>query len=50
MSPRPRRSLLRLATLIAVLGGALATSACNTVEGMGKDTQKAGQAIQRSAE
>lgn len=29
---------------------ALLTSACNTMEGMGKDVQKAGKSIERSAD
>ncbi|MCC5807263.1 MAG: entericidin A/B family lipoprotein [Opitutales bacterium] len=39
------RSLLVTLTLI----GALVASGCNTMEGVGKDTEAAGEAIQESA-
>lgn len=35
---------------IAMLAGALLVSACNTVEGAGKDVQSAGQAVENAAD
>ena len=32
-----------------VLGAAVVFSGCNTVEGMGKDLEKAGEAVQKSS-
>lgn len=37
-------------TIVALLALTLALSACNTFHGMGKDIEKAGEAIQRSAQ
>jgi predicted small secreted protein len=37
--------MITLAALLAVLG----LSACNTIEGMGKDISKAGDAIENTA-
>jgi predicted small secreted protein len=39
------RLMITLAALLAVLG----LSACNTIEGMGKDISKAGDAIENTA-
>ena len=39
------RLMITLAALLAVLG----LSACNTIEGMGKDISKAGDAIEKTA-
>lgn len=36
-------------TLILVVLGMLGLSACNTVQGIGKDIEKGGEAIQRTA-
>ena len=36
-------------TLIAALFAVLALSACNTIEGMGKDISKAGDKIEETA-
>ena len=36
--------------LIAALLAALALAGCNTMAGLGEDTQAAGQALERSAE
>lgn len=33
-----------------VLAASLSLAACNTIEGVGKDTQSAGEAIERAAE
>jgi predicted small secreted protein len=33
-----------------VLAGALAVSACNTVEGAGRDAQSAGKAVENAAD
>ena len=41
---------LKVSALITLLLGMLALSACHTVEGAGKDIEKAGQGIQNSAE
>lgn len=35
---------------LAVVAGALALSACNTVGGVGKDVQSAGAAVERAAD
>lgn len=41
---------LKIATVAAVAIGVLAAfSACSTVQGIGKDVEKAGEAIQKSA-
>lgn len=37
-----------LRTLLLCLGLALLVSACNTINGMGKDIEKAGEAVQKS--
>ncbi|CAN7433149.1 MAG: entericidin [Variovorax paradoxus] len=37
------------ATTALLLAAALALAACNTVKGVGKDVQRAGEAIERSA-
>lgn len=37
------------ATTVLLLAAALALAACNTVKGVGKDVQRAGEAIERSA-
>jgi predicted small secreted protein len=39
------RLIITVASLLAVLG----LSACNTIEGMGKDISKAGDAIENTA-
>ena len=41
---------LKASILVTFLLGMLALSACHTVEGAGKDIEKAGQGIQNSAE
>ena len=35
--------------MFAVMGALLTMSSCNTVEGIGKDTEKAGQAVKDAA-
>ncbi len=42
-----QKSLSRL--LLAALSAAFALSACNTVEGVGKDMEKAGEEVQEEA-
>ena len=37
-------------TLLLALACAFALSACNTVEGLGKDIKKGGEAIEKAAE
>ncbi|GHC99721.1 hypothetical protein GCM10007320_56580 [Pseudorhodoferax aquiterrae] len=37
------------ATTALLLAAAIALAACNTVKGVGKDVQRAGEAIERSA-
>ncbi|MFT3717960.1 entericidin A/B family lipoprotein [Pseudorhodoferax sp.] len=37
-------------TTTALLAAALLLAGCNTVKGVGKDVQKAGQAIERAAQ
>ena len=36
-------------TLIALLAAAWALAACNTIEGMGKDIQRAGEKIEEAS-
>ncbi|WP_336959278.1 entericidin A/B family lipoprotein [Sphingobium aquiterrae] len=38
-----------IAAAMLLLSGALALSACNTVEGAGKDVQSAGKAVEKAA-
>jgi predicted small secreted protein len=38
----------KIATVAAVVAG-LALSACNTVEGVGKDVKSAGEAVEKTA-
>lgn len=45
-----KRTKLHIFALISLLLGALAMSGCNTVEGAGKDIEKAGDKIQDSAD
>jgi predicted small secreted protein len=40
----------KLAALLALVGLGFALSACNTIEGAGKDIKAAGGAIEKSAE
>jgi len=40
----------KLAALLALVGLGVAVSACNTIEGAGKDIKAAGGAIEKSAE
>jgi predicted small secreted protein len=50
-SPSPsRRALHALALVGTALAFSAVVSACNTVEGVGKDTRDAGRAIERSAQ
>jgi predicted small secreted protein len=42
--------LTRLAALLALAGVIFAATACNTIEGAGKDIKAAGGAIEKSAE
>lgn len=44
---RPVRNLL---VLLLVSAFALASTACNTMSGLGKDTQRAGEKIEKEAE
>ncbi len=41
---------MKLYSMIVLAVSVLSLSACNTIEGMGKDIQAGGQAIERSAE
>ena len=41
---------MKIKALIAALVGAFVLSACNTMEGVGKDTQAAGKKIEKEAE
>lgn len=43
-------SFLRIFTLTMVTGCLLSLAGCNTVEGMGKDIQKAGEKIEDAAD
>ena len=40
---------MRKLIVLGVIAAALTTAACNTVEGVGKDTQAAGQAVNSAA-
>ena len=42
--------MLRTLVVLIAAAAALATAACNTVEGAGKDVSSAGQAVERTAE
>lgn len=45
------KSITRAISAILLLGSlVLALGACNTLKGVGKDTEKAGEAIQRGAD
>lgn len=41
--------LKKLLTVLAALATVLALGACNTVQGLGKDIEKSGEALQRAA-
>jgi predicted small secreted protein len=41
---------MRKVILLAVLAASLASTACNTVSGAGKDVESAGQAVTNTAE
>lgn len=40
---------MRKLIVLAVAAAALTTAACNTVQGMGRDTQAAGEAVEDAA-
>ena len=40
---------MRKLIILAVAAAALATGACNTIQGVGRDTQAAGQAVEDAA-
>ena len=40
----------RIAAVAVLLGFIVGTAGCNTVEGVGQDVQKGGQAIERAAD
>lgn len=44
-----KRMFVTLLTMLAVVGAAATVTGCNTVEGAGKDIQKAGSEIQSEA-
>ena len=37
-------------TILCILAAALALSACNTIEGMGKDIKAGGEKVEKSAD
>ena len=39
----------KIVSLLAIVTSALALSACNTVQGVGRDIERGGQAIERAA-
>jgi predicted small secreted protein len=41
---------MKRVTLLTLLAALTALSACNTMEGLGQDTQKAGQNLEKSAD
>jgi predicted small secreted protein len=40
---------MNLQSLVALLAAALLATACNTIEGVGKDIQKAGEKIEEAS-
>ena len=40
---------MRKLIVLGVIAAALTTAACNTIQGVGKDTQAAGQAVEDAA-
>ncbi len=44
------KTLARISWLLLVLIAAVSLSACNTVQGMGKDIKKAGEKIEETAD
>lgn len=40
---------MRKLIALTIVAAALATSACNTVQGLGRDTQAAGSAVEEAA-
>jgi len=48
-APRQLEVFMRKILSLAVVAGALAISACNTVEGVGKDVSSAGNAVAGAA-
>jgi predicted small secreted protein len=42
-------NLRRISLLLLVAAFAFSTTACNTMKGLGKDTEKAGEKIQKEA-
>jgi len=44
------QSVVKLTALITLLLGAIAFTGCNTMEGAGKDIEKAGEKIQNAAD
>jgi predicted small secreted protein len=45
-----RKVAMAFLTLFLLSGGAAVLSACNTMEGLGRDTSAAGRAVSNSAE
>ncbi len=41
--------MIRILSILAALAAAFALSGCNTVEGVGKDIKKGGEAIEKAA-
>lgn len=48
-SPSQQESPMRKLIILAVAAAALTTAACNTIQGVGRDTQAAGQAVEGAA-
>src|SRR5690606_16086217 len=48
-SPNQQEPPMRKLIILAVAAAALTTAACNTIQGVGKDTQAAGQAVEGAA-
>lgn len=42
--------MVRKILTVALLAGSLAVSACNTVEGLGKDVESAGETVKDAAD
>lgn len=45
-----KRTLSSILSFMLLFGGGLALSGCNTIEGAGKDIEKAGEKIEQTAE
>ena len=47
--PRKENPMTRILIIGCVLAGLLCTAGCNTIQGAGKDIQKAGEVVEKAA-